>query len=484
MLIERNCDVNQATKDGRTPLIVASEEGHETLVEYLIKGGADCRAVTKAGKTALYNACERGHVNIASMLLEGGSDPSQQTCRKKIALYTAAEQGNVELVKVLLPFTKKADLFVETTYGTTPLFIATKSGSAEVKDLLVAFCSRGEKPKRKKVTASLAKAPSTPRFMTDVDPVGEKKQKFKRGVSRKSSVDSDEIDFGDKDERLRLKDAEAHAKREKELKKKEQRRLNALRRKEELEMAENARKEERRRNFEEKYENLPDGYNDRNGGVGWSSLVTEEQHNEMVERARKRREAKKNLKAEEYAQFEEKMRQEEEKRTREKERIKKEKLKRREEMVAKKKAMAEANLSQADREANDQDRKAKEDKQRKRDLKVSVFLKRQEEAAKKAKEKLDKVTAEEKAREKKKWSGVLKQDTSDSHLYDDDLLYGKGENVNSSNTNDNPPSPPQLESAKIPQGNASSAVQFLRSASTEEDISTKQANIVSVGLDL
>ena len=36
--------------------------------------------------------------------------------------------------------------------------------------------------------------------------------------------------------------------------------------------------------FEEKYENLPDGYNDRNGGVGWSSLVTEEQH-EMVERA-------------------------------------------------------------------------------------------------------------------------------------------------------------------------------------------------------
>ena len=198
--------------------------------------------------------------------------------------------------------------------------------------------------------------------MTDVDPVGEKKQKFKRGVSRKSSVDSDEIDFGDKDERLRLKDAEAHAKREKELKKKEQRRLNALRRKEELEMAENARKEERRRNFEEKYENLPDGYNDRNGGVGWSSLVTEEQHNEMVERARKRREAKKNLKAEEYAQFEEKMRQEEEKRNREKERIKKEKLKRKEEMIAKKKAMAEANLSQEDREANDQDRKAKEEK--------------------------------------------------------------------------------------------------------------------------
>merc|ERR1712139_344060 len=240
---------------------------------------------------------------------------------------------------------KKADLFVETTYGTTPLFIATKSGSAEVKDLLVAFCSRGSKPKRKKVTASLARAPSTPRFMTDVDPVGEKKRdnrKFKRGGSGNGSnnignrrISSEDIDIGDKDERLRLKDAEANAKREK-----------ALRKKEELEMAENARKEERRKQFDEKYDSLPEGFNDRNGGVGWSSLVSEEQHNEMVERARKRREAKKNMKAEEYAKFEEKLRLEEEKRNKEKEKIKKEKLKRKEEMLARKKALAESQLSQ------------------------------------------------------------------------------------------------------------------------------------------
>ena len=248
MLIERNCDVNQATKDGRTPLIVASEEGHETLVEYLIKG-CGLQGSNEGGKTALYNACERGHVNIASMLLEAG-----QTRRNKLAgrrsLFTLP-RSRVMWSSWRSSFRLRKSWPVRRdNVRNDPLFIATKSGSAEVKDLLVAFCSRGEKPKRKKVTASLAKAPSTPRFMTDVDPVGEKKQKFKRGVSRKSSVDSDEIDFGDKDERLRLKDAEAHAKREKELK----RRSNdgwmrcagrgAW-------MAENARKEERRRNFEE-----------------------------------------------------------------------------------------------------------------------------------------------------------------------------------------------------------------------------------------
>ena len=97
---------------------------------------------------------------------------------------------------------------------------------------------------------------------------------------------------------------------------------------------------------------------------------------------------------------------------------------------------------------------------------------------KKAKEKLDKVTAEEKAREKKKWSGVLKED-SDSHLYEDDMLYGNGGGEKA------PPSPPQTDSMdKIPQGNASSAVQFLRSNSNEEGVDNKKPNVVSVGLDL
>jgi hypothetical protein len=89
----------------------------------------------------------------------------------------------------------------------------------------------------------------------------------------------------------------------------------------------------------------------------------------------------------------------------EKEKIKKEKLKRKEEMLARKKALAESQLSQQDKENNELEAKQKLEKQRKRDLKVNAFLKRQEEAAKKAKEKLDKVTAEEKAREKK--NGVV-----------------------------------------------------------------------------
>jgi ankyrin repeat protein len=140
--------INSVTGQGRTSLITAAEEGQQECVQILLEKGANVHITTKAGKGALYLACERGHVEIVKQLLEAGADPGQYTCRKKIPLYTAAEQGNLAMVKVLLPFTTKAHLFIETTYGTTPLFIATRSGNGDVKDLLVDFCSRGKKKVR------------------------------------------------------------------------------------------------------------------------------------------------------------------------------------------------------------------------------------------------------------------------------------------------------------------------------------------------
>ena len=401
ILIARNCDINGSTKDGRTPLIVAAEEGHEDLVKFLIDNGADCRAVTKAGKTALYNACERGHVSIANMLLEGGSDPSQQTCRKKIALYTAAEQGNVDLVKVLLPFSKKADLFVETTYGTTPLFIATKSGSAEVKDLLVAFCSRGEKKKAPKVTASLARAPSTPRFNTDIDPVGERTDDFQRGRRPKSKGADGSVNVGDKDARMRREEEEATAAREKALKEKARRRDNAARRKRELEIAEEERKERRLAELEAKRPQRP-GVDERSGKVGWSTLVSEEEHNDMVTRARLRREAKANMQADEYAAFEAQMRAEDERRAKDKERY----LKKQEERRREAKEAGKENKAQA-AEGGDNSNAVNNQDDPEREKRVAAFLKRQEDAAKKREEKLNEKAQQVKAQEKLRWQNVV-----------------------------------------------------------------------------
>ena len=55
------------------------------------------------------------------------------------------------------------------------------------------------------------------------------------------------------------------------------------------------------------------------------------------------------------------------------------------------------------------------------------------------------------------------------------MLDGNGDSCNT----ETPPSPPQSD-GKIPQGNASSAVQFLRSNSND----VGKPNVVSVGLDI
>ena len=196
-LLDLGAKIGQGTQDGRTPLIIACDNGHEGVVEAILVAAAaqteesaedensddfvDVNATTVAGKTALYMACEKGHAQIAAQLINAGADVSKPTSRRKIPLYTAVEQfvvfpsgvavaiaaaiavvislmvivvdlcvtkaplpslrdrGNVEMVKLLLPHSRKDDLFFETTYGTTPLFIANKQGNQQIKDLLMHF---------------------------------------------------------------------------------------------------------------------------------------------------------------------------------------------------------------------------------------------------------------------------------------------------------------------------------------------------------
>ena len=317
---------------------------------------------------------------------------------------------------------------------------------------------RLDKPKRKKVTASLAKAPSTPRFNTDIDPVGPRDAKFQRGKRPTRRSSSDEVNKGDKNARMRREEEEATAAREKKLQEKARRRENAARRKRELEMAEEARREARRRRGEEKDAKRPD-VDQASGKVGWSSLVTEEEHNEMVERARKRREAKATMQAEEYAEFEAQMRLEDERREKDKERYRKQREKQRMEAKAKKEAAQK--VEGVDGKENEEGRQVSEEAEKKRDVKVAAFLKRQEDAARKREEKLEEAALKEKEAQAKRGSGLVK------------TAEGPTPNAPSS-----PETKPDAASA-IAAGNASSAVQVLRNAAQQ-----KAPNVVSVGLDL
>jgi ankyrin repeat protein len=76
MLLAGNAEPNMAMRNGRTALIIGSEQGYPDVVLPLLKFGSNVHAVTISGKSALYSACENGHTAIVPMLLDFGSDPN------------------------------------------------------------------------------------------------------------------------------------------------------------------------------------------------------------------------------------------------------------------------------------------------------------------------------------------------------------------------------------------------------------------------
>ncbi|EDQ85735.1 uncharacterized protein MONBRDRAFT_28916 [Monosiga brevicollis MX1] len=60
--------------NGHTPLHVACHEGHDNVVEMLLKHGVDAEAKGKGGYTPMHRACGSGHVKVVEMLLKHGAD--------------------------------------------------------------------------------------------------------------------------------------------------------------------------------------------------------------------------------------------------------------------------------------------------------------------------------------------------------------------------------------------------------------------------
>ena len=68
--------MNKATTDdGATPLYIACQNGHTSIVEALLGRDADVnKATTDTGATPLYMACYNGHTSIVEALLGRDAD--------------------------------------------------------------------------------------------------------------------------------------------------------------------------------------------------------------------------------------------------------------------------------------------------------------------------------------------------------------------------------------------------------------------------
>ncbi|XP_063924817.1 uncharacterized protein LOC135138747 [Zophobas morio] len=132
-----NNEVNFSVEfDGSTPLIIASREGHETVVEYLVKYGAEINRANKIGWTPLYAASSQGHEKIVECLGKCGAEINRATKRGATPLYAASSQGHEKIVQFLVKCGAEIN-HANYIQGQTPLYAASSQGHEKIVQFLV-----------------------------------------------------------------------------------------------------------------------------------------------------------------------------------------------------------------------------------------------------------------------------------------------------------------------------------------------------------
>ena len=97
--------IDQPTNDGLTPLLIAAENGHMSIVQLLISAKADIHReahIDGIAQTPLILAAQNGHTEIVRLLLDAGATLDKPRSDNRTALFMAARGGRKETVQLLL----------------------------------------------------------------------------------------------------------------------------------------------------------------------------------------------------------------------------------------------------------------------------------------------------------------------------------------------------------------------------------------------
>ncbi|XP_069793677.1 2-5A-dependent ribonuclease-like [Narcine bancroftii] len=102
-LIAEGASIDFSPDDIGTPLFLAAGQGHEQIVEFLLKNKANINFKTELhGWSPLHSAIQANHENVVRLLLDYGADPHIRKENGATPFISAAINGNVSLLQVFL----------------------------------------------------------------------------------------------------------------------------------------------------------------------------------------------------------------------------------------------------------------------------------------------------------------------------------------------------------------------------------------------
>ena len=109
-ILDQGINPNIKDETGTTPLHLAAQEGHDGIVQILVKFLAQPNAKNCYGSTPLHEAAKQQNPNCVRLLLKDGADPKITDDSGSIPLHYA---DNDEIVRLLLGMGQPAEQDVE-----------------------------------------------------------------------------------------------------------------------------------------------------------------------------------------------------------------------------------------------------------------------------------------------------------------------------------------------------------------------------------
>ncbi|XP_062523494.1 uncharacterized protein LOC134198174 isoform X3 [Corticium candelabrum] len=141
-LLKSGSSPDACGSNGRPVLVIACENGFNSIAQILLQKGANVNNATLGGWTALMFAASHGYDSLIVMLLSANADGNQKNKDEWTALHFAAFNNHSEIVRILLE--NGCDMNVEDNMGDTALQWAERENSKDAADAIKSFAVRSQ----------------------------------------------------------------------------------------------------------------------------------------------------------------------------------------------------------------------------------------------------------------------------------------------------------------------------------------------------